>query len=242
MELTVPLGYRRGAAAVRNAELQLSRSRALLREQEHLVLHGVAAAVAETERAYVVSQTTYNRLDAARNQLDAIRAAFESDKAPLDLLLDAQRRLAEAESRYFRSLAEYAVAVKNVHYAKGTLLDYDGVYLSEGGWPMAAYQDAAIRENRRGKPHPLNYASSHSTARRLRSLRTAARQSDSTSRSNCQNPLKNRSRIEAYEPGCGRRGHRDSRAALETKRTQHADHTRSSLKHPNLSLLPTVDE
>jgi outer membrane protein TolC len=160
MELTVPLGYRRGAAAVRNAELMLCRSRALLREQEHLVLHGVAAAVAEAERAYVVSQTAYNRLEAARNQLEAIRAAFEADKAPLDLLLDAQRRLAEAESRYFRSLAEYAIAVKNVHFSKGTLLDYDGVYLSEGGWPMAAYQDAAIREHRRGQPHALNYASS----------------------------------------------------------------------------------
>jgi len=160
MELTVPLGYRRGAAAVRNAELQLSRSRALLREQEHQVLHGVAAAVAEMERSYVVSQTTYNRLDAARNQLEAITAAFEADKAPLDLLLDAQRRLADAESRYFRSLAEYAIAVKNLHFAKGTLLDYDGVYLSEGGWPVAAYQDAAIREGRRGQPRELNYASS----------------------------------------------------------------------------------
>jgi hypothetical protein len=92
--------------------------------------------------------------------LEAIRAAFESDKVTLDLLLEAQRRLAEAESRYFRALAEYAVAVKNVHFAKGTLLDYDGVYLSEGGWPIAAYQDAAVREQRRGQPHPLNYASS----------------------------------------------------------------------------------
>ena len=30
MEFNVPIGYRRGAAAVRNAELQLARSRALL--------------------------------------------------------------------------------------------------------------------------------------------------------------------------------------------------------------------
>ena len=52
------------------------------------------------------------------------------------------------------------MAVKNVHFAKGTLLDYDGVYLTEGGWPMAAYQDAATREQRRGQPHQLNYASS----------------------------------------------------------------------------------
>jgi len=161
LELNVPIGYRRAFSAVRNAELMLSRSRAVLREQEHLVLHDLAAAVAEMQRAYMVSQTTLNRLEAARQQLQAVEAAFEADKAPLDLLLDAQRRLADAQSRYFRTLAEHAVAVKNVHFSKGTLLDYDGVYLSEGGWPRKAYQDAARREHLRGRPLRLNYASAH---------------------------------------------------------------------------------
>ncbi|MCG8449211.1 MAG: TolC family protein [Pirellulales bacterium] len=159
LELNVPIGFRRGFAAARNAELQLCRERAILREQEHQVLHNVAAAVADMERAYVVSQTSLNRLDAARVQLEAVRAEFEAEKAPLDLLLDAQRRLADANSRHHRSLAEYAVAVKNVHFAKGTLLDYDGVYLSEGGWPQVAYRDAAEREHLRGKNRPLNYSS-----------------------------------------------------------------------------------
>jgi outer membrane protein TolC len=159
LELNVPLGYRRGYAAARNAELLLCRSRAILREQEHLVLHEVAAAVADMERAYVVAQTTFNRLDAARIQLEAVKAEFDADRAPLDLFLDAQRRLAEAESRHHRSLAEYAVAVKNVHFAKGTLLDYDNVYLSEGGWPQMAYCDAAERKYLSGASRPLNYAS-----------------------------------------------------------------------------------
>jgi outer membrane protein TolC len=159
LELNVPLGYRREFAAVRNAELLLSRSRAILEEQEHLVLHDAAASVAEFERAMVVSQTTASRLDAARAQLGAVNAAFDGGKAPLDLLLEAQRLLADAEIRHYRSLAEYAMAIKNVHYSKGTLLDYDGVYLSEGGWPEKAYSDAAKRELGRGKPHPLNYAS-----------------------------------------------------------------------------------
>ncbi len=159
LELSVPIGYRRGFAAARNAELQLCRERAILREQEHQVLHEVASAVADIQRAYVVSQTSFNRLDAARVQLDAIKAEFEAEKAPLDLLLDAQRRLAEADSQHHRSLAEYAVAVKNVHFAKGTLLAYDGVYLSEGGWPQMAYQDAAERNRLRGQRRALNYAS-----------------------------------------------------------------------------------
>ena len=158
LELSVPIGQRRAFTAARNAEMQLCRARAILREQEHQVLHDVAASVSEMQRAYVVSQTAYNRLEAARHQLEAVGAAFEADKAPLDLLLDAQRRLADAQSRHFRSLAEHAVAVKNVHFSKGTLLDYDGVYLSEGGWPALAYQDAARLESLRGKPLPLNYS------------------------------------------------------------------------------------
>ena len=160
LELSVPLGFRRAHAANRNAELLLCRARAILKEQQHLALHESAAAVAEMDRAFVVSQTSYNRLDAAATQLEAVSAAFEADKAPLDLLLDAQRGLADAESRHFRAMAEYAIAVKNVHFAKGTLLDYDGVHLSEGPWPRQAYADAAERNRLRGRALPLNYASS----------------------------------------------------------------------------------
>ncbi|MEM6799024.1 MAG: TolC family protein, partial [Planctomycetota bacterium] len=160
VELSIPIGYRRAHAAVRNAELRLARERAVLCDQQQEVIHDAAGAVAELDRAYVTYQTGYNRLVATSQQLAAVKAAFEADKAPLDLLLDAQRRLAEAESRHFRSLAEYAVAIKNVHFAKGTLLEFDGVYLAEGAWPGKAYADAADLESRRGRPKPFNYASS----------------------------------------------------------------------------------
>ena len=68
--------------------------------------------------------------------------------------------MADSETNYYRTLAEYAVAVKNVHFTKGTLLDYDGVYLAEGAWPAKAYSDAAALERRRGRPRPMSYASS----------------------------------------------------------------------------------
>jgi hypothetical protein len=76
----------------------------------------------------------------------------------LDLLLDAQRRLAEAETSYYRGLLEYNLAVKFVHFQKGSLLDFNEIYLSEGPWPGKAYYDAARREeSRRGIPNLLNY-------------------------------------------------------------------------------------
>jgi hypothetical protein len=158
-ELNMPIGFRQGAAAARNAELQLTRARAVLREQEHIVLHDAANAVAEFDRTVVVTQTAGRRLDAARHQLDAVEAAYDADKAPLDFVLEAQRRLAEAESSYYQAMAEYAVAIKNVHFAKGTLLDYDGIVLAESAWADKAYADAAERDRLRGRPRVLNYAS-----------------------------------------------------------------------------------
>ena len=67
----------------------------------------------------------------------------------LDLLLDAQRRRAEAESAYYRSLVDYNRAIMNVHYRKGSLLEYDGVYLAEGPWPAKAYFDALRQARKR---------------------------------------------------------------------------------------------
>jgi hypothetical protein len=163
LEYTTPFGFRQGHAAVRNAELQLARERAILMEQERDIAHGLSNAVAELERAYRVSQTNYNRRLAARQQLLALEAVYDdADQGEktrlLDLLLDAQRRLADAESRYYRALVEYTLAVKQVHVQKGSLLDYSEVFLSEGPWPGQAAFDAARRECRTGPPcYALDY-------------------------------------------------------------------------------------
>ncbi|MEO1497973.1 MAG: TolC family protein [Planctomycetota bacterium] len=159
VELDIPIGFRRAHTAVRNAELTLARERALLADQQEGVVHEVAEAIAELDRSYHVSRTAYNRWVATSEQVAAVRAAYESDKAPLDLLLDAQRRLAEASSSRRRADVEHAVALKNVHFAKGTLLEFNGVMLAEGAWPVAAQRDALQRERLRGRPKTLNYAS-----------------------------------------------------------------------------------
>lgn len=142
-EFSVPLGNRKGLAAVRNAELQLARERAILHEQEREVTLELSNMLAEKDRAHAVLQTNFNRRAAAKHELAALQAAFENENAPLHLVLDAQRRVADAESQYARSLVEYAIAVKNVHFEKGSLLDYNGVYVSEGAWPRKACLDAA---------------------------------------------------------------------------------------------------
>ncbi len=155
---SMPLGFRRGHAAVRNAELQLTREKVILEQQEREVVHALSNAIAEAERAYEGTLTSYNRREAARQHLGAVRAAFEADKAPAEFMLDSERRLAESEVRYFSSLVEYSLAIKNVHFEKGSLLDYNEIHLAEGQWPGKAYDDAANRDAARLANRPLNYA------------------------------------------------------------------------------------
>jgi hypothetical protein len=151
VEMLSPIGYRRGHAAVRNAELLLARERAVLAEQEQQVISDLGAAMAELDRAHQIMLTQFNRRAAAADQLQAVTVLLsdaDSVEKPrlLDIQLEAQRRLADAESQFFRALAEHEVAIKNVHLGKGSLLDYNQIHLAEGAWPAKAYADAARRE------------------------------------------------------------------------------------------------
>jgi hypothetical protein len=141
-EFSMPLGFRHGHVAVRNAELQLARERSVLNEQERQVVLDLSNALAEVKRAEEVRETNYNRRLAAKQQLAAIRAIEDPTPQMLYIELDAQRRLADATAQYYRSVVEHEIAVKNVHFEKGSLLEYNGVYLSELPSPAKAYQDA----------------------------------------------------------------------------------------------------
>ena len=152
VELSFPIGFRRAYAAVRHAELQLARERELLFEQERAVVYDLSNSFAEVERAYALHETNLNRRNAAADQVELVQAALEIGDASLDSLLDAQRRLADSESAYYRTLVEYQLAVKNVQLEKGTLLDYNEISLNEGPWPDKAYSDAEDREAHRSQP------------------------------------------------------------------------------------------
>jgi outer membrane protein TolC len=141
-ELEVPLGFRHAHNAVRNYELMLARERSILNEQERAVVLDLSNAIGELNRSYTVMQTNHNRRISAKQQLAAIRALDDPTPQTLYLELEAQRRLADAESQYYRALVEYELAVKNVHFEKGSLLEYNNVMLAELPWPEKAYKDA----------------------------------------------------------------------------------------------------
>jgi outer membrane protein TolC len=131
-EYSMPLGFRQAYAAVRNSQVHIARERAILEEMERQAIHGLSGAYADTFRAYSLMQVAYNRLAAAQDQYTRADNAFFNlgGKVSLELVLDARIRLAEAETAYHRARVEYAVAVKNVHFEKGSLLEYNGAMLA----------------------------------------------------------------------------------------------------------------
>ncbi|MCE9605251.1 MAG: TolC family protein [Planctomycetia bacterium] len=156
-EFSVPLGFRKGHAAVRNAEWNLTRERSLLHELERQVVHDLGTSVAEAERAFLVVQTTYNRRLATFQQASAAQAAFEADQATLDFLLESQRLLADADVRHQRAQVEYAIALKNVQFEKGSLLEYNGVHMAESPWTPSADRDIARNARTQLLAGPLSY-------------------------------------------------------------------------------------
>lgn len=153
-QLSVPIGYRQAHSAVRYAELAVARERAVLNEQQRQVMHELSNAWAEVYRSFDVAKTAADRRWAAQEQVKAADVAFRANSAPLEVVLDAQTRLSLADSNHYQAWVEYRLALKNMHLAKGSLLDYDQVYLAEGPWPRQAYCDAVRRDAQRGPELP----------------------------------------------------------------------------------------
>ncbi len=157
VQATMPIGFRKELATVRNYQLNLARERARLQDEELEVSHQLADAVRQLELNYELTQTNFNRTLAADRQVEAVQAAFEAETVTLDQLLEAQRRRAEAQVSYFRTLNDYQRAIIGVHFRKGSLLEYNNVYLEEGPWPAKAQFDAHSLARQRDAGLYMNY-------------------------------------------------------------------------------------
>jgi outer membrane protein TolC len=141
-EFSMPLGFRKELSGVRHAQLNLARERAVLKEAELEVSHQLSYALREMESNRVLAASNFNRRIAATRQVEVMQTQYDLGTVTIDRLLDAQRQLAQAESDYFRSLVDYNQSIVQFQLRRGTLLDYNGIQLSEGPWPGKAYFDA----------------------------------------------------------------------------------------------------
>ena len=150
-----PIGFRRAHAGVRNAELSVQRERAVLKEQERKIILDLSNAVAEARRAHSAMMIAEKRFDAAKTYRGQAAARIESGRSQMDVLLEAQRRMLEAQIQFINAEVEYAIAIKNVHFEKGTFLQYHGVMLSESESSPQAYISHDRRLAQRNKS--MNY-------------------------------------------------------------------------------------
>ncbi|MBI3863882.1 MAG: TolC family protein [Planctomycetia bacterium] len=132
-EFSMALGMRQAHAAVHAAELQLARERTLLAEQERQIVHDLTNSLAEIDRAYSVCQTNLLRFQTTSQVVDILLQRLKSNETvDFDRLLDAQRRMVDAESSFYLSQVEFEVAAKNVYYERNALLDYYGLAAVDG--------------------------------------------------------------------------------------------------------------
>lgn len=154
VEFSTPIGNRSGHLAIRHAELQLARERAVYHEQELAISHELADAFSELDRAFVTSKTNYNRRVAADQKVGQSEIKVKAGQSRIDEdLLDALQRAATADIAYYRSLVDYNLALANLHVAQGTLMTRLGVELSEGPWSESAHRSASKQSQRFGPHH-----------------------------------------------------------------------------------------
>ena len=154
-EFRMPVGYRQANAAVRSAELSVQRARKVLEEQERKILLDLSNAVAETRRAYSAMDVAKRRFEAAVQYRDQAAERVSTNRSQMDVLLEAQRRILEAQLQFINAEVEYAQAIKNVHFEKATYLVYHGVSMQESQSDPKAYEDAQRRYTQRTTE--LNY-------------------------------------------------------------------------------------
>ena len=154
VELGGPIGLRQGHLAVRNAELNLTREKVVLREQQRQILHDLSAAMVEIDRSFLSLKANANNRIAIEEELIPKQRRFEGGEDQIFFLLDVQQRLATVESAVHRSITEYNQALLNHAFSTGSLLARYNIYLTEGPWNEHADFRARVKAARNVKLGP----------------------------------------------------------------------------------------
>ena len=153
----LPVGFRSELSGVRNAQLQLARERAVLEDRELNTVHLLSSAIRTLDSSFTSAQTHFNRWSASEKEVESAQALYTGGKTTLNRVLDAQQRRAQAQFDFYTALCNYSKAIANVHFRKGSLLEYNTIHLAEGPWPHKAYWDALAQARERDASYYLDY-------------------------------------------------------------------------------------
>ncbi len=150
-----PVENNAARARYRRRRLEIRQQLAQIQTTVDTVLLEVKIAAREMGAAYREMNSRYESLQAANEDLRVLSKRWESHAGAdgkgainyLQLLLEAQDRLAVAEQEFARAAVIYNVAMLNLQRAQGTLLKYENIAMVEGedadGLPKMRLQPAA---------------------------------------------------------------------------------------------------
>ncbi|HXY34468.1 MAG TPA: TolC family protein [Planctomycetaceae bacterium] len=156
-QFSMPIGFRAAWSQVRQYEIRIAKAREGLAEQEMEVAQELAVAFQNVAVNYQTAQSYFNRRLATERELALYEYQYEVGTTTLSFVLTAQSNLASAESSYYTSLVNYAEAIMDLNFRKGTLLDYHNVTLAESDWTPEAYKDAVRNAWARSHAIPVNF-------------------------------------------------------------------------------------
>lgn len=167
IRLNMNIGFRQELAQVRNAQLNIAREKARLKDLELNVSHNLASSLRALDQTYQTMQSNLNRWRYTEDEVKPLLARYRKGAglsqgggatvSPLDRLLDAVQRRSLARQAFYQSLCDYNKGIADVHLRKGSLLEYNNIFLSEGPWPQKAYWDALGHARRRDASTPVDY-------------------------------------------------------------------------------------
>jgi outer membrane protein TolC len=151
LRMNVPLGFRDGHAALRQARLNLARSYGTLVDQEHKAERFLTFEYRRLFEYYEQIQLLRNQREANAQQLEARFQEFRVGRGTLDVLLESQRNFADSLASEYQAIVNYNNALVGFQFAKGTIIAYDNVVISEGALPGCAQVKATdhLRERTR---------------------------------------------------------------------------------------------
>ncbi len=156
-QFSMPIGFRAAWSQVRQYEIRVAKAREGLAVAEMEIAQELAVAFQNVAVNYQTAQSYFNRRLATERELALYQYQYEVGTTTLSFVLTAQSNLASAEQSYYTSLVNYAEAIMDLNFRKGTLLDYHNVTLAESDWTPEAYKDAQRAAWARSHAIPVNF-------------------------------------------------------------------------------------
>ena len=136
---SLPMGTGRYPLAnSRQAQYILLRSRAHYRNIVHQTTHSLARCFLEVDANHKQVRTAVRLRRAATQRLDAQRAYYEEGRITVDRFLDAISQYATAVATEAQYRTTYNLSIAALEEAKGTLLAYDDIVVTEAPRPSGA--------------------------------------------------------------------------------------------------------